>query len=113
MLDQGVIRPSSSPWSLPLVMVKRKDGSWRRVLCGFPENRCRYTPRSLSPRIDATLDCLSGSSYFTTLDFASGYWQVELEEYDKEKRHFLHKAVILNSTSCCLGSPMPQQHFSN
>ena len=40
------------------------------------------------PRIDATLDSLAGCKYFTTLDLASGYWQVALEEADKEKTSF-------------------------
>ena len=40
------------------------------------------------PRVDATLDSLAGSMFFTTLDLASGYWQVELEPNDKEKTAF-------------------------
>ena len=40
------------------------------------------------PRIDATLDSLAGATYFTTLDLASGYWQVKVEEQDKEKTAF-------------------------
>ena len=40
------------------------------------------------PWIDATLDVLAGAQYFTTLDLASGYWQVELEEDAKEKTAF-------------------------
>ena len=40
------------------------------------------------PRIDETLDSLSGSTYFTTLDLAAGYWQVGIEECDKEKMAF-------------------------
>ena len=40
------------------------------------------------PRIDATLESLAGSTLFTTLDLASGYWQVEIEDRDKEKTAF-------------------------
>ena len=40
------------------------------------------------PRIDTTLDSLCGSAYFSTLDLASGYWQVEVDERDKEKTAF-------------------------
>ena len=64
------------------------------------------------PRIDATLDCLLGSSYFTTPDLASGDWQVEQEESNKEKTAFSTQCGNLNSMSCRLGSPMPWQHFS-
>eukprot|EP00731_Ephydatia_muelleri_P031108 Em0022g622a len=65
MLSRGVIRPSSSPWSSPVVMD------------AYPLSR-----------IDATLESLAGSTLFTTLDLASGYWQVEIEEDDKEKTAF-------------------------
>ena len=41
------------------------------------------------PRIDDTLDALFGMKYFSTLDLASGYWQVELTEKDKEKTAFI------------------------
>ncbi|RWR98461.1 Transposon Ty3-G Gag-Pol polyprotein-like protein, partial [Dinothrombium tinctorium] len=40
------------------------------------------------PRIDDTLDKLSGSNYFSSIDLASGYFQVEIEEIDKEKTAF-------------------------
>jgi len=40
------------------------------------------------PRIDDTLDNLSGSKWFSTLDLLSGYWQVEVEEADREKTAF-------------------------
>lgn len=40
------------------------------------------------PRIEATLDALGGAKYFSTIDFASGYWQVEVEPSDREKTAF-------------------------
>ena len=88
MLEQEVIRPSNSPWSSPLVMVKKKDGSWRVCIDFRKVNAVTHRDAYPLPRIDATLDSLSGSCYFTTLDLISGYWQVELEESDKEKTAF-------------------------
>ena len=41
------------------------------------------------PRIDDALDTLSGSKWFSTLDLASGYWQVEMDPADKEKTAFI------------------------
>ena len=53
------------------------------------------------PRIDATLDSLAGATYFTRLDLASGYWQVKVEEQDKEKIAFstIPKAILSSMLS--------------
>ena len=96
MLEQGVVQPSSSPWSSPIVMVK-KDGSWCFCVDYRKLNSVTHQDAYPLPRIDATLDSLSGAAYFTTLDLASGYWQVEVEEQDKEKTAFRFLRAILNS----------------
>ena len=88
MLSRGVIRPSSSPWSSPVVMVRKKNGSWRFCIDYRELNAVTHQDAYPLPRIDATLESLAGSTLFTTLDLASGYWQVEIEEDDKEKTAF-------------------------
>ena len=88
MLQQGVIQPSFSPWSSPVVMVKKKDGSWRFCIDYRKLNGATHRDAYPLPRVDATLDSLAGSTLFTTLDLASGYWQVEVEPQDKEKTAF-------------------------
>ena len=88
MLEQGVIQHSTSPWSSPVVMVRKKDGAWRFCVDYRKVNAATRQDAYPLPRIDATLDSLSGSVYFTTLDLASGYWQVELEETAKETTAF-------------------------
>ena len=88
MLDQHVIRPSASPWSSPVVMVRKKDGSWRFCIDYRKLNSVTRHDAYPLPRIDATLDSLAGCQYFTTLDLASGYWQVAVDEPDKEKTAF-------------------------
>eukprot|EP00731_Ephydatia_muelleri_P020689 Em0013g416a len=85
MLSRGVIRPSSSPWSSPIVMVRKKNGSWR--FCIDYRKLNAVTHQDVYP-LDAILESLAGSTLFTTLDLASGYWQVEIEEDDKEKTAF-------------------------
>ena len=88
MLQDGVIRPSTSPWSSLIVMVRKKDGAWRFCIDFRKLNDVTHKDAYPLPRIDETLESLSGSTLFTTLDLASGYWQVELEEADKEKTAF-------------------------
>ena len=88
MLKDGIIRPSSSPWSSPVVMVKKKDGSWHFCVDYRKVNSVTHKDAYPLPRIDATLDYLAGSTYFTTLDLASGYWQVEVNGQDKQKTAF-------------------------
>ena len=69
-------------------MVKKKDGTWRFCINYRKLNAATHLDAYPLPRIDETLDMLTGATYFTTLDLASGYWQVEVEECDKEKTAF-------------------------
>ena len=88
MLNQRVVRPSSSPWSSPTVLMRKKNRAWRLCVDYRKVNSMTRRDAYPLPRIDATLDALAGAQYFTTLDLASGYWQVELEEDAKEKTTF-------------------------
>ena len=88
MLEKGVIRQSVSPWSSPIVLVRKKDGTWRFCVDFRKVNAVTHKDAYPLPNIEETLDSLDGAQYFSTLDLASGYWQVELEEEAKEKTAF-------------------------
>ena len=82
MLAKDVIQPSSSPWASPIVLVGKKDGSICYCIDYRKVNSVTRKDAYPLPRVDDTLDTLSGSRWFTTLDLISGYWQVEMEEKD-------------------------------
>eukprot|EP00731_Ephydatia_muelleri_P020755 Em0013g482a len=88
MLAKGVIQPSDSPWSSPIVLVTKKDGSTRFCVDYRKVNTVTRKDAYPLPRVDDTLDTLAGSKLFSTLDLATGYWQVEVADEDKEKTAF-------------------------
>ncbi|GBM32431.1 Retrovirus-related Pol polyprotein from transposon 297 [Araneus ventricosus] len=78
MVDNGIIEESSGPWASPIVLVKKKDRSIRFCVDYRKLNAITKKDSYPLPRIDETLDALSGSQWFTTLDLKSGYWQVQI-----------------------------------
>ena len=84
----GIIEPSASPRSSPVVLVKKKDGSARFCVDYRKLNSMTLKDSYPLPWIDDTLEALAGSKWFSILDLKSGYWQLELNSEDKEKTPF-------------------------
>ena len=88
MLAEKVITPSQSPWASPVVLVRKKDGTVRYCVDYRQLNAVTRKDSYPLPRIDDSLESLGKARYFSTLDLASGYWQVGLTEAAKEKSAF-------------------------
>lgn len=89
MLEQGAIRPSSSPWSSPIVLVKKKDGSVRFCIDYRKVNDITIKDVFPLPRTTDLLESFHGAKIFSTLDAAAGYWQVPLSEESIPKSAFI------------------------
>ncbi|RVE56965.1 hypothetical protein OJAV_G00211450, partial [Oryzias javanicus] len=89
MLEQGVIRESSSPWAAPIVLVTKERWSLEVLRVYYRKlNRVTHKDAFPLPRIEDSLTTLTQAEWYSTLDLASGYWQVEVEEKDREKTAF-------------------------
>ena len=78
MKADGAIRDCSSPWASQVVLVSKPDGSWR--FCVDYSKIGKVTTRDCYPlpRIETILDATEGSTWFSTHDLSSGYWQTAM-----------------------------------
>lgn len=93
MLDQGIIRHSSSPYNAPILVVPKKEDKsgnkeWRIVIDYRKLNMATKEDKYPIPRIDDILDKLGRANYFSTLDLTKGFYQIEVEPEDREKTAF-------------------------
>ena len=83
MEQQGVIKESLSPYNSPLLLVPKKDGSWRLVIDYRQLNKQTVPDRLPMPHFEEALTQLSGAKIFSSLDLLSGYHQVPFAEGSK------------------------------
>ena len=88
MLEQNVVEPSDSPWSAPICLVKKSDGTYRFAIDFRGLNSVTEKDAYPLPNIRQIFDTLSGSKWYNTIDCASGYWQVPLHPDSKKYTAF-------------------------
>ena len=88
MLKQGVITNANSPWASPVVLVEKRDRSTRFCVDYHKLNAITKLDSFPLPRVDDSLDLLANTTYFSSLDLASGYWQVEMAPDSQQKTAF-------------------------
>jgi len=90
MLRNKIIETANSPWAAPVVLARKKDGTWRFCVDYRRLNQVTKKDSYPLPRIDDVVDALGGENakVFSTLDVASGYWHIPIADHDKEKTAF-------------------------
>ena len=90
MLVDGLIQEVQGPWVSPVVLVK-KNGKLQFCVNYYKLNAVTKKNAYLLPHIDDVFDSLTHACWFSSLDLASGYWQVRVREEDREKTTFITK----------------------
>ena len=88
LIQKGNIRLGSSPCRSPIVLVQKKDGTWKLYTDYRALNKITVRNQYPIPRIDDLLDQLKGAKYFSKIDLKSGYHQVPIEQTNIWKTTF-------------------------
>ena len=90
MLEMDIIEPSNSPYSAPLLLIKKSDGSFRPCIDFRQLNKATKFDSEPIPNREDIYVKLNSKKYFTKIDCCKGYWQILMSDEDREKNSFFH-----------------------
>ena len=96
MLEDGIIEPSSSVWNSPVVMIKKRDNTYRFAVDYRKLNKITQSISHPLPRLECVFDTIGQAKarIFSTLDLASGFWQIPMDPSTRHKAAFItHNGV--------------------
>ena len=89
LMRNDLIEPAASPWAANIVLVRKKDGTYRLCVDYRALNAVTYQDTYPLPHIDTCLGSMDGTTWFSTLDLRSGYHNIPICDRDKDKTAFI------------------------
>jgi hypothetical protein len=112
LLENGFIRPSSSPWGCLAIFVKKKDQTLRMCVDYRPLNEVTIKNKYPLPRIDILFDQLTGARVFSKIDLRSGYHQIRIRPEDIPKTTFATQYGLFEYLVMSFGLTNAPAHFT-